>query len=168
MINGKYGQHPSRHVKNEPLTSLNYLTCHLLFILTFDPLNASTCGFTFLLKDWMQCSVSPMQFQTGARLDWYNQRSCFAEAYKTRGRSLQGRKLRHLVTSKAGRNQASGSFLSAVCCSRYTAGYMVGGLSWLLTELMTKTLFWLFLHRLLADQKRAKDSTFTDSRKNLF
>lgn len=57
-----------------------------------------------------------------AHLGWYNQHSCIAEAYKSRGRDFQDRKLRHLVTSKAGCNQASGSFLSAVCSSRYTAG----------------------------------------------
>ncbi len=104
----------------------------------------------------MQRSVSSMHSQTGAHLGRYNQHSCVAEAYKTRGRGFQGRKLRHLVTSKAGCNQASGSFLSAVCCSRYAAGCMVGVLSRLLAELMTKTLFWLFLHRLLADQKTVR------------
>lgn len=61
-----------------------------------------------------------------AHLGWYNQHSCIAEAYKTRGRGFQGRKLRHLVTSKAGCNQASGSFLSAGPCGRYTAG-LYGG-----------------------------------------
>lgn len=113
-------------------------------------------GAHFCQKCWMQCSVSYMHVQTGAHLGRYNQHSCVAEAYKTRGRGFQGRKLRHVVTSKAGCNQASGSFLSAVSCSRYTAGCMVGVLSLLLAELMTKTLFWLFLHRLLADQKTVR------------
>lgn len=85
-------------------------------------------------------------------MGWCNQHSCVAEAYKTRGRAFPGRQLRHLVTSKAGCNQASGCFLSAVSCSRYTVGCMVGGLSRLFTELMMKTLHRLFLHRLLADQ----------------
>lgn len=70
-----------------------------------------------------------VHFPAGAHLGCRNQHSCSAEAYKPRERSFQGRKLRHLVTSKSGRNQASGSFLSAVSYSRYTAGCMVGGVS---------------------------------------
>lgn len=51
-------------------------------------------------------------------------------AYKTRGRSFQGRQLGHLVASKVGCNQAGGSFLSAASWSRYAAGCrVVGGLS---------------------------------------
>lgn len=116
----------------------------------------STSRRDSLSKDCTQCSVSYMQLPTGVRLFWYHQHSCIAEAYKSRERGFQDRKLRHLVTSKAGCNQASGSFLSAVCCSRYTAGCMVGGLSMLHQELMTKTLFWLFILWLLADQKTVR------------
>lgn len=79
------------------------------------------------LEGWMQCSGSDMHLQSGAHLCWCNQHSCVAEAYKPRGRAFQGRKLRHLVTSKAGCNQASGSFCSAASCSRYAAGCTVGG-----------------------------------------
>lgn len=54
----------------------------------------------------------------------YHQHLCAAEAYKTRAGAFRGRELRHLVTSKAGHNQAGGgcSFLSAASCRRYTAG----------------------------------------------
>jgi len=102
-------------------------------------LDRSTSRGTFLFKHLLGRSMSDMQLQKAAHLGCYNQHSCIAEAYKTRGRSFQGRQLRRLVTSKAGCNQASGSFLSAAagtqqCCR-------VGGLSRLLTELMTKTLF---------------------------
>lgn len=72
-------------------------------------------------------------YNPGPHLDCCNQRSCIAEAYKTRGRSFQGRQLGHLVASKAGCNQAGGSFLSAASWSRYAAGCrVVGGLSFAL------------------------------------
>ena len=102
-----------------------------------------------------------------AHLGRYNQHSCVAEAYKTRGRAFQGRELRHLVTSKAGCNQASGSFLSAVSCSRYAGGCMVGGLSRLLAELMTKTLFGLFLHRAACWSKDSQAHSLTAGKRFL-
>ena len=70
-----------------------------------------------------------------------------------RERGCRGRKLGHLVTSKAACNQASGSFLPAASCSRYTAGCMLGGASRFLTEMLRMMKTRLFLSWLLADQK---------------
>lgn len=126
------------HERNKLLTWLRQITLYLLLFPIFDQnikcmkqpgMNVMLSKHPYIQTDW-----------------WCNLHLCVAEAYKTRGRAFPGRKLRHLVTSKAGYNQASGSFLSAGSYSRYAAGCMVGGLSQFVTEVMMKTLSWLFLH----------------------
>lgn len=141
----------------------------------WDKLHATCSSFKYLTRilnawsnqEWMLSSICTFADRL-EHMGWCNLHLCVAEAYKTRGRAFPGGKLRHLVTSKAGCNQASGSFLSAGSYSRYTAGCMVGGLSQFVTEVMMKTLSWLFLHPTASCWSKDSQTTSVTAEKRFF